>query len=269
MDTPASNISRSLEGKWEAWQYQGIVRAMLLNAPYPTWFNEIPTRKNGEYRSFLWDFSREIQLNDWIVRFEDGPTFKLYTPEEFAQLCTMGLAHKAGRAGELERALRELLPLAINETERNEHAEGRDNEDYGSKKGRQAIATAEALLEGRPVPLDVGDPLDIAYIGIGAMSGILLWSAGHVGQSIPMGQLELVDEAIRHAPLLAKLYEARSEELDTLVFAYDVAQAFGEYYARTLLSRPIPDQEVDAQLILDLVVEKALLASMVKETVKE
>ena len=72
------------------------------------------------------------------------------------------------------------------------------------------------------------DALTIAYIAIGVHTALLENNelpAGYQG-----GQLEFVDTIIQHADMLDGMYEEVANDFDG-VFAYEIAEPFGELYA--------------------------------------
>lgn len=93
---------------------------------------------------------------------------------------------------------------------------------------RNACEAQRAELEARPA-----EPLTIAYVAIGAETH---WrSRGNLDRSAMSeeygGQLGFIDAVIEHAAILDRM--ANGRELDA-VFAYDIAEQFGNRFARAL-----------------------------------
>lgn len=75
------------------------------------------------------------------------------------------------------------------------------------------------------------DPLDIAFIAIGVDTAFR-----ELGPSDDIGQLELVGDVLALAPELDRHYELHFTLQDYAgCWAYEVAEAFGEWCARTML----------------------------------
>ena len=88
------------------------------------------------------------------------------------------------------------------------------------------------------------DPTTIAYIAIGAKEA--LKASGNFPKNYQGGELEFIGECIQHARLLDK--EAPDECAG--VFAYEIAEPFGEQYAKALIEGKQPDPKELMQKIM-------------------
>lgn len=75
------------------------------------------------------------------------------------------------------------------------------------------------------------DPLTIAYIAMGAATALTA-NRAKGGELTGGGELEFIDELIRHAPMLDRLAEGK--EFDG-VYCYEVAEPFGKQVAERMI----------------------------------
>ena len=96
----------------------------------------------------------------------------------------------------------------------------------------------------------VPDPLDIAYIAMGARQALAEWRDGPPAPFPFEGELAYIEACIEQAPALQRAWEAVQDRLD-FVWCYEVAEPFGLAYGRHLLQGGGPDAA--AGLLHDLV----------------
>ena len=96
----------------------------------------------------------------------------------------------------------------------------------------------------------VPDPLDIAYIAIGAKQALVEWQEGPPKAFPFEGELAYFEACIEQAPALQRAWEAVQDRWD-FVWCYEVAEPFGLAYGRHLLEGGGPDAA--AKLLRDLV----------------
>lgn len=80
----------------------------------------------------------------------------------------------------------------------------------------------------------VPDPLDIAYIAIGAKRALAEWREGPPAPFPFEGELAYIEACIGQAPALQRAWEAVQDRWD-FVWCYEVAEPFGLVYGRHLL----------------------------------
>ena len=86
----------------------------------------------------------------------------------------------------------------------------------------------------------VPDPLDIAYIAIGAKRALAEWREGPSAPFPFEGELAYIEACIEQAPALQRAWEAVQDRWDC-VWCYEVAEPFGLAYGRHLLQGGGPD----------------------------
>lgn len=102
------------------------------------------------------------------------------------------------------------------------------------------------------------DPLDIAYIAIGARQALAEWRQGPP-KAFPFdGELAYFEACIEQAPALQRSWESVQDRWD-FVWCYEVAEPFGLAYGTHLLEGGGP--EAAARLLHDLVDEALLTPS--------
>lgn len=84
------------------------------------------------------------------------------------------------------------------------------------------------------------DPLDIAYIAIGAKRALAEWREGAPAPFPFEGELAYIEACIEQAPALQRAWEAVQDRWD-FVWCYQVAEPFGLAYGRHLLQGGGPD----------------------------
>lgn len=87
------------------------------------------------------------------------------------------------------------------------------------------------------------DPLDIAYLALGAKAAL----EEHLKEKVAItrGELEYIGEVIQYAPLLERIYREIEDEWGG-VWAYDVCEPVGEIIgARLLEGEAVTEQDVD------------------------
>ena len=104
----------------------------------------------------------------------------------------------------------------------------------------------------------VPDPLDIAYIAMGARQALADWRDGPP-KAFPFdGELAYFEACIEQAPALQRSWESVQDRWD-FVWCYEVAEPFGLAYGTHLLEGGGP--EAAARLLHDLVDEALLTPS--------
>ena len=98
------------------------------------------------------------------------------------------------------------------------------------------------------------DPLDIAYITIGATQALAYWRAGPAKPFLFDGELAYIEACIVQAPALQRAWERVQDGFD-LVWCYDVAEPFGDTYGKHLLAGGTPEA---ADRILQALLQEAL-----------
>lgn len=78
------------------------------------------------------------------------------------------------------------------------------------------------------------DPLDIAYIAIGAKQALVNVAGHHDGLALLGGELGYIQTCIDHVGLLDRLY-AEQDGAFAGVWCYEVAEPFGQAYGKHLL----------------------------------
>ncbi len=101
-----------------------------------------------------------------------------------------------------------------------------------------------------PVP----EPLDIAYIALGAKQALDDWRAGPANPFSFEGELAYIEACIDQAPALQRAWERIQDGFD-LVWCYDVAEPFGAAYGKHLLAGGTPEV---ADRILQALLQEAL-----------
>ena len=86
----------------------------------------------------------------------------------------------------------------------------------------------------------VPDPLDIAYIAMGARQALAEWRDGPPAPFPFEGELAYIEACIGQAPALQRAWEAVQDRWD-FVWCYQVAEPFGLAYGRHLLQGGGPD----------------------------
>lgn len=98
-------------------------------------------------------------------------------------------------------------------------------------------------------PAAVADPLDIAYLAIGANTA---WGELDDSHRRFEGQLDFVSEVIGHASMLTLLADELGEDIQ-VVWAYEVAEELGVEIGRALLS----GKKFDAKAMAERLVASA------------
>lgn len=83
------------------------------------------------------------------------------------------------------------------------------------------------------------DPLDIAYIALGAKQALDDWRAGPAKPFPYEGELAYIEACIDQAPALQRAWERVQDGFDR-VWCYDVAEPFGAAYGKHLLEGGTP-----------------------------
>lgn len=81
-------------------------------------------------------------------------------------------------------------------------------------------------------PVSHVDPLDIAYMGMGIAK--VMQARGGVDGTRFKSEMDVVSAVIRHAELMGRIF-AEKEDENSCVWAYEIAEPFGEHYTRFLL----------------------------------
>lgn len=150
----------------------------------------------------------------------------------------------------LADALRRVLPI----TRAHVYA---SNEDMGAhESARAALARWDATQPAQSDTRTTADAQTVAYIAIGAHAAI------RVRGSLPtstcdafQGEESFIDECIRHALMLDRMADALPDGCFG-VFCYEIAEPFGERYARELIAHEehdlaSPDAETIARELFD------------------
>jgi len=95
------------------------------------------------------------------------------------------------------------------------------------------------------------DPLDIAYIAIGAQRAFAAASAANARQGTFEGELGFIEACISHADMLDRFWQLQDGGFPG-VWCYDVAEPFGEAFGHHLLTGGLP---TDAERILQAIVD--------------
>lgn len=102
--------------------------------------------------------------------------------------------------------------------------------------------------------MNVNDPLDVAYLAIGAKAGLADAPCGtyHALSDALGGELGIISAAVDLFPMLERLWDEVEGEFDG-VWAYEVCEPLGRWYIGELLEgRHDADAEAHArQLIQD------------------
>ncbi|MEY2117095.1 hypothetical protein [Rhodanobacter sp. FW106-PBR-R2A-1-13] len=118
----------------------------------------------------------------------------------------------------------------------------RENIELVDETAGVDAASPAGAPQDRPVS-PTTDPLTIAYIALGAATALTAHRAKG-GELIGGGELELIAELIRHAPMLDRLAEGK--DFDG-VYYYEVAEPFGKQVAERMVDGDyLSPQEAEA-----------------------
>ena len=98
------------------------------------------------------------------------------------------------------------------------------------------------------------DPLDVAYIAIGAKQALADYDARSDALSAFEGELGYIQACIDHAGMLERVWRESAETFPG-VWCYEVAEPFGHVYGRHLLAGGSPE---DAERLLQEIVNGCL-----------
>lgn len=102
------------------------------------------------------------------------------------------------------------------------------------------------------------DPLTVAYVAMGAGTAIGECPCGCLPDRVLdayQGQMEFIAAVIHHALMLDRMADERGNDFSG-VFAYEVAEPFGEEYAKALINAgnyETVDAEAIARRLLDTI----------------
>lgn len=97
------------------------------------------------------------------------------------------------------------------------------------------------------------DPMDIAYLAIGAKQALVEHLAEKGDQCGPGAEMEYIGEIIQYATLLDDIYKEVEEQWES-VWAYEVAEAAGLALGRAYLDGKLTYQEAE-RIVRELVDE--------------
>ena len=97
------------------------------------------------------------------------------------------------------------------------------------------------------------DPMDIAYLAIGAKQALVEHLAEKGDQCGPGAEMEYIGEIIQYAQLLDDIYKEVEEQWES-VWAYEVAEPAGAVLGRAVLRGPLDGKEAE-RIVRELVDE--------------